>query len=145
MKKRDITTLSQLNRLAQDIARRLKAPAWVYLTGDLGAGKTTFAQHLIAALGYPDTVKSPTYALMEHYQTPAFPVLHMDLYRLSDPEELHFLGLDDALADNPVVLVEWPERGAGVLPPATLALRFSQQGRQRTVEIDDPLQLFSIS
>jgi tRNA threonylcarbamoyladenosine biosynthesis protein TsaE len=145
----EISSLNQLQTVAkslsQSLAAPLQTPLWIYLRGDLGAGKTTFAQFFIHALGYPGRVKSPTYALMEYYRTSGPAVLHMDLYRLADAEELAFLGLDDLLMENPIVLVEWPEKGAGFLPAAQLELRFELQADRRQLEIYDPHQLFSLS
>jgi len=144
-----IDSLAQLRTLAIKISQQLpdagSSPFWIHLRGDLGAGKTTFAQFFIQALGYRERVKSPTYSLMEYYPAGDHSVLHMDLYRLADPEELEFIGLDDLLSDNPVVLVEWPEKGRGFLPPANLELRFTLSGDNRTLEIYDPHQVFSLS
>ncbi len=145
----DISHRQQLQRLATTISQQLPDPVhepfWIHLRGDLGAGKTTFAQDFIHALGYPGRVKSPTYSLLEQYQTNGSSVLHMDLYRLADPEELTFIGLDDLLLDKPVVLVEWPEKGAGFLPMPQLELRFELDNDSRQVEIYDPHQVFSLS
>ena len=95
----------------------------VYLHGDLGAGKTSLARALLTRLGAGERIKSPTYSLVEPYTlADGRPAWHLDLYRIADPGELAWLGLD-ALADpSALVLVEWPERGAGALPPADLHL-----------------------
>ena len=92
----------------------------VALSGPLGAGKTTLVRGLLAHLGVRSAVRSPSYALLENYDTPHCQALHVDLYRLSHPEEVEGLGLRDF--DNPgaLWLVEWPERAAGLLPPADL-------------------------
>ncbi len=142
----ETTTLEQLRHLATHIASAIPASTWIYLHGDLGTGKTTFAQFFIHAMGFQGRVKSPTYSLVEHYHTPHGPVMHMDLYRLTDPEELYFLGLDDWLQeDKPVALVEWPENGQGLLPPADLALHFSIQGQKRSVTVHGKHKVFSLS
>jgi tRNA threonylcarbamoyladenosine biosynthesis protein TsaE len=104
----------------------------VYLHGDLGAGKTTFARALLGALEVGERIKSPTYSLVEGYAAQGRPAWHLDLYRIADPGELEWLGLD-ALADPAaLVLVEWPERGRGALPAAdlTLHLAYADGGRQ---------------
>lgn len=136
----DIHTLAQLNAVARQLATTLPHPAWVYLQGDLGLGKTTFSQQFIAAKGSQERVTSPTYALMQDYHTPTGTVIHCDLYRLADPEELYEIGLlEQSLDDNAIILIEWPNKGKGVLPPPTLTLTFSmpdtqQQLRRLTLE-----------
>ena len=123
----DAAATEQLGaRLARSIT-----PAIVYLRGDLGAGKTTLARGLIRALGYTGTVRSPTYTLVEPYTCERCPVFHLDLYRLADAEELEWLGLRDMLAEPALLLVEWPERGHGILPPAdlTIDLDYSDSAR----------------
>ncbi|MEY4763014.1 MAG: hypothetical protein RLZZ200_2870 [Pseudomonadota bacterium] len=99
-------------------------PFVVLLEGDLGAGKTTFARGLLRELGITRPVRSPSYGLLELYDAGRWQVLHLDLYRLHDPEELENLGLRDHHAGRTLWLVEWPERGTGHLPPADLRLTF---------------------
>jgi len=118
--------------LAAQVADVLDGGLVLYLHGSLGAGKTSFARALLTALGVGERVKSPTYSLVEGYMAEGRPAWHLDLYRIADPGELEWLGLD-ALADPAaLVLVEWPERGAGALPAADLELRlgYAEQGRQ---------------
>ena len=108
----------------------------IYLDGTLGMGKTTLSQAIIAGCGWTGRVKSPTYTLVEPYECAALTVVHFDLYRLSDPEELEFIGIRDYLTDASVWLVEWPERGAGVLPPADVVIHFSAAGSARNLTFD---------
>ena len=93
----------------------------VALWGDLGAGKTTLARAVLRALGVTEDVPSPTFTIVQNYET-APPVAHYDLYRLKNAREMQELGFDDAL-DQGAVLVEWPERAPEVLPPETLHVR----------------------
>jgi hypothetical protein len=105
-------------RLANDVANSLERGDFVTLSGDLGAGKTTFARMLIRHLADDPAleVPSPTFTLMQVYDLPRFPLAHIDLYRLSKAQELTELGFDD-LPEDAVVLLEWPDRAAGRLPP----------------------------
>jgi hypothetical protein len=107
-----------LQQFAVDIGVALEPGDFVTLSGDLGAGKTTFARAIIRFWADDDLleVPSPTFTLMQNYDLPRFPVVHADLYRLSGADELTELGFDD-LPEQAVVLLEWPDRAAGRLPP----------------------------
>ena len=94
----------------------------VHLTGDLGAGKTTLARGFLRALGVEGNVHSPSYNLMDVYETRTGPVVHLDLYRMRDPSELEPLGLRDEARPGVLWLIEWPERGQGWLPPVDLVV-----------------------
>lgn len=120
----DISTLSKLRTFALTFSKKLQKGDIIFLSGDLGSGKTTFTQLLLKQLGYNDRVKSPTYALYETYELPDFTLIHMDLYRLSNPEELYYLGIEEIFAEDNIVIIEWPEKGRGVLPNATKSLDF---------------------
>ena len=127
----DAAATEQLGaRLADSIT-----PAVVYLRGDLGAGKTTLARGFIHALGYAGKVRSPTYTLVEPYPCERCPVFHMDLYRLADAEELEWLGLRDRLAEPALLLIEWPERGSGILPPADLIIDIEYSDSARVAHL----------
>lgn len=112
----------------------------IYLNGDLGAGKTTLARGLLRSLGHTGKVRSPTYTLVEPYTLASRQVYHLDLYRLSDAEELEWLGLRDMLAEPSLLVVEWPARGSGYLPPAdlTIDLGFSGDGRIASLTAASP-------
>jgi len=111
-------------------------PLLVFLEGDLGAGKTTLVRGLVRGLGHRGAVKSPTYTLIEPYRIGDRQVYHLDLYRVADPDELEFLGLREILAEEAILLIEWPERGAGWLPPPDLRLRLRHldDGRELTLD-----------
>jgi tRNA threonylcarbamoyladenosine biosynthesis protein TsaE len=100
----------------------------ITLAGDLGAGKSTFARGALRALGVTGAIKSPSYTLLETYELPTVNVVHLDLYRLKDPDELEHLGLADYHAPGQLWFIEWPENGAGRLPPADVEFRFSITG-----------------
>lgn len=116
------------------VAEALDGGLVVYLHGELGAGKTSFARALLTALGVGERIKSPTYSLVEGYQAGTRPAWHLDLYRIADPGELEWLGLDALSDPAAVVLVEWPERGQGALPAPDLELRLSYSGLGRQAQ-----------
>ncbi|MEM1091025.1 MAG: tRNA (adenosine(37)-N6)-threonylcarbamoyltransferase complex ATPase subunit type 1 TsaE [Pseudomonadota bacterium] len=128
-------------RLAERLAEApVDAPLIVYLTGDLGSGKTTLARAVLRAGGVGGPVKSPTYTLIEPYELTGRRCYHLDLYRLADAQELEFLGLEDWLAERAILLVEWPERGLGVLPEPDLSILLERTGgssRQATLSVPD--------
>ena len=125
----------QTERLGRLLAQQHPAPAVIYLSGDLGAGKTTFSRGFIQACGHRGAVKSPTYTLIEPYELPMGKVFHLDLYRLNDPAELDFLGLEDLLAEAGVCLIEWPERAGPLLPPADLTIELQHANGARRVRL----------
>ena len=104
--------------------------ARIHLSGNLGAGKTTFARGFIQSFGHSGNVKSPTYTLIEPYYLPDITIHHLDLYRLGDAQELDYLGIDDVVCQGQgICLIEWPERGAGGLPAPTLSLELKHLGQ----------------
>lgn len=98
------------------------APLIVHLRGELGAGKTTLARGFLHACGVAGAVRSPTYTLVETYETAGLTLVHADLYRLHDPEELEGLGLRDLARPGCLWLVEWPEHGGERLPAPDLRI-----------------------
>jgi len=101
------------------------APLIVYLQGELGAGKTTLARGLLRALGVTGVVRSPSYTLLESYESAGLRLLHLDLYRLEGAKDLAVLGWREELSPGALFLIEWPERAAEALPPADLKLVLS--------------------
>ena len=97
----------------------------VCLSGELGAGKSTFARGALRALGARGSIKSPSYTLLETYPLASVTVVHLDLYRLKDPSELEYLGLADYHRPGHLWLVEWPEHGGNRVPPADLQFDFT--------------------
>lgn len=107
-----LSTLRATKALAAKVARTLKGREILLLSGDLGTGKTTFVRYLAEALGInTGWVSSPSFTLVQRYppSTGGFAVTHIDLYRVGRPEDLEGLGLDDILASDDLVIVEWPE------------------------------------
>ncbi|MEJ2515969.1 MAG: tRNA (adenosine(37)-N6)-threonylcarbamoyltransferase complex ATPase subunit type 1 TsaE [Gammaproteobacteria bacterium] len=122
-------------RLAAALAG-LPGPTVIALRGPLGAGKTTLARGLLRGLGHAGRVRSPTFTLLEPYDLADIQVAHLDLYRLSDPSELDFLGLADLLVPGAAVVVEWPERAGDRLPAPDLTLALNYDGAGRCLEAE---------
>jgi tRNA threonylcarbamoyl adenosine modification protein YjeE len=130
----DLDATAQLGRL---IADRLGPGDLVALTGDLGAGKTTLARAILTSLGVAENVPSPTFTLVQNYETPRLNVSHYDLYRLKNAHEMQELGLEEALEQG-AALVEWPERAADHLPDDRLTVELSAHGGGRRASLSGP-------
>lgn len=124
-----------MEALGARLGQALAEGGLVFLQGDLGAGKTTLSRGLLRGLGHAGAVKSPTYTLVESYQCGGRTVHHFDLYRLVDPEELEYMGIRDYLGEGALCLVEWPVRGASVLPAPDLEVAITGVGERRRVAI----------
>jgi len=122
-------------RLATSRPPKDSALAVLYLTGELGAGKTTFARGFLRALGVEEVVPSPTYTLLELYPAGALTVVHVDLYRVRDAAELESLGLREWARSGHLWLIEWPERGGTRLPPADLTVAFAAGEAGHEIEV----------
>ena len=122
--------------LGARLAAGLEPGSVVYLRGELGMGKTTLARGVLRSLGHRGAVKSPTYTLVEPYELSGRQVYHFDLYRLGDPGELEYVGIRDYFEGDSLALVEWPERGAGFLPPADITVTIEREGQGRRLLIE---------
>ena len=120
-------SLAETEDLARRIAPELRVGDAVALKGELGAGKTTFARAILRALGVEGEVPSPSFTLVQEYETTRLKVLHCDLYRISDTAELAELGIEDALRES-AVLIEWPERGESRIPDNALWIELEISG-----------------
>jgi len=131
--------------IAGDWLTGVESPGVVLLEGDLGAGKTCFVRGMLDTLGWDGPVTSPTYSLMQEYPTQP-PLVHLDLYRLTDPEEIWELGVEDWLEMEAWVAVEWSERAREFWPAAAWRVRLTSDPmspEQRWIEIEPPENLSS--
>jgi len=132
-----LKNLDETKKLAEKLAQccsQIESSCVIYLIGDLGVGKTTFAQYFIRYFGF-DKVKSPTYTLIETYQNKKADIHHFDCYRLSNPEELEYIGIRDYLKTNSLQLIEWPELGKGSISKADICIKLSGNGDTREAKI----------
>lgn len=121
------------------LAKRLDSGTQIiFLSGDLGAGKTMFVRGFLREWGYKGSVTSPTYTFVEPYQLKGRDVFHIDLYRLNDPAELEYLGLFDELTEGSIYLIEWPEKAKGYLPQpsiyCTIRMLLGENSREITLK-----------
>lgn len=120
-----------LGRALAEAVRSSGQGATVFLHGNLGMGKTTMSRGVMRGLGHRGSVKSPTYTIVEPYEHLEPMVYHFDLYRLGDPEELEYLGIRDYFDSTSLCLIEWAERGQGILPVPDLQVELEPQGEGR--------------
>ncbi|MDD3798729.1 MAG: tRNA (adenosine(37)-N6)-threonylcarbamoyltransferase complex ATPase subunit type 1 TsaE [Novosphingobium sp.] len=135
---RDLPDLAAMERFGAAIAERLRPGDVVALSGGLGAGKTTLARAIIAALGHEGEVPSPSFAIIESYESPMLrlPLVHADFYRLDRPEEAEELGLDD-YREGAAMIAEWPENAGGFAhEPGCLSIRLEHGGEGRIAIVE---------
>ena len=121
--------------LGASLAAGAKAGLVLYLSGDLGSGKTTLARGLIGALGHPGRVKSPSYTLIEVYELSSLNLYHFDFYRFKDKTEWVSSGFREYFGPDALCIVEWPERAAGLLAPADLEIELQLSGTGRLARV----------
>lgn len=121
--------------LGADIARGLEPGMVIFLSGALGAGKTTLARGILRGLGYAGRVKSPTFSLVEVYELSRLYLYHFDFYRFDSPRELEESGFRESFDRQAVCLVEWPEKASAVLPPADVKISLHSAKTGRLIEV----------
>ena len=122
------------------LASLLHGEGVIHLSGDLGAGKTTLCRGILRAMGYSGAVKSPTFTLVEPYQISGSEVYHFDLYRLADPGELEYIGIDEYFGKNKLCLIEWPEKALGYLPQHDVDITIDVLGEKRIIGVSSNSQ-----
>jgi tRNA threonylcarbamoyladenosine biosynthesis protein TsaE len=127
----------ETEQFGAELYKSLPKNAVVYLQGELGAGKTTLVRGYLRAAGYTGTVKSPTYNLVEEYTVTNQKIYHFDLYRLNDPEELEWIGINDYFNQDCLCFIEWPDKGKGFLPEPDEVISLTVQGAGRLVEMGE--------
>lgn len=121
--------------LGHHLAEAMRCRGAVHLHGQLGAGKTTLCRGILRGLGHTGAVKSPTFTLVEPYQLSIGEVFHFDLYRLADPGELDYIGVDEYFGEDNLCLVEWPEKAEGQLPMHDLEIVIDVSMETRNIGI----------
>ncbi len=130
----DITSIEDLEHTSLQIIEKIQSPI-LLLKGNLGAGKTTFVQHFVKNLGSTDQVSSPTYSIINEYQTPKGTLYHLDLYRLNSEEELWQIGVQDYLYSGNYILIEWPELLLPFLEDDYALLEFQITNNERFIKL----------
>ena len=136
MQRLHLTDEAATLRAGAAISGALEPGMRIYLSGDLGTGKTTFVRGVLRGLGYAGRAKSPSYALVEAYVVSRLYLYHFDFYRFHSPREWADSGFEELFDSAAICLVEWPEKAAGLLPEPDLALGFSLAAQERDVTIE---------
>lgn len=133
--KRYLDTTEETERFGAELWTILPSKCLIFLQGQLGAGKTTLVRGFLRAAGFSGTVKSPTYTLVEEYLINNQKIVHFDLYRLTDPEELEWIGIRDYFDQNCICFIEWPGMGKGFLPEPDWIITLSNEGLGRLLTL----------
>jgi len=136
--KKIVRSADEMEALGAHLIQPLDKPAIIYLHGDLGAGKTTLVRGALHGLGHEGLVKSPTFTLVETYSLASIEVYHFDLYRISDPEELDYVGIREFCSGSNICFIEWPNLGKPLIPKATMeiSIEYIPEGRQVSIQKD---------
>ena len=126
---------TEMIRCGSILACNLNPPKVLFINGEIGAGKTTLTRGILRGLGFYGYVKSPTYSIVETYLISELQVEHFDLYRITDSEELIWIGIENYFQKNAITIVEWPEQGGKFLPQPNIIIDIKYQGRGRTIEL----------
>ena len=132
-----LNTSEETEQFGAALFKSVPSKCLIFLHGDLGAGKTTLVRGFLRAAGYDGTVKSPTYTLVEEYSIDHCKVFHFDLYRVHDPEELEWIGINDYFDQDSVCFIEWPDQGQGFLPEPDSVITLTTQGLGRLLTMTD--------
>ena len=131
-----LDSTEQTEKFGADLFNKLSGKVLIFLEGDLGVGKTTLVRGFLRASGYGGVVKSPTYNLVEEYCIDQLKVFHFDLYRVTDPEELEWIGIRDYLDQDAICFVEWPDKGEGFLPAPDKVIKLAVKSSGRVLNFD---------
>jgi len=131
----ELATIELGNSLAKVVLNTEQQALIVYLYGDLGAGKTTLTRGFVQGMGHKGHVKSPTYTIVEPYELANWRIYHFDLYRLSDAEELEYMGIRDYFSSDCCCFIEWPEKGADFLASADIEIKMIYKEEQRIINL----------
>jgi len=130
-----VDTPEAMEQFGRQLALLVFQGMQIHLSGDLGAGKTTFVRGFLRGLGYEGTVKSPTYTLVESYPLDNFTIYHFDFYRVKHPDEVEAIGFRDYQADGAICLIEWPEMAGQTIGSPDLLIRFTINNDGRQLEL----------
>ena len=131
-----LDSMEQTEKFGADLFNKLSGKVLIFLEGDLGVGKTTLVRGFLRAAGYRGIVKSPTYNLVEEYCVDELKIFHFDLYRLTDPEELEWIGIRDYFDQDAICFIEWPDKGEGFLPAPDKVIKLAVKNSGRELSFD---------